>query len=289
LMEVPSQRSDREPLWLPGAHSALKPVALRLGYFWGGTEPERLVLLGAFVGSFGVSVAMLVIWRLVLAPAIPLYATRSVPDKIFLSNSFVSTWPALTAPILAWTAMQQLPWDDPRLLMEAPADEYALRAVGLSCGYMLYDLLYCLYYRPMRSPLIIGHHLLPVLYWPYCALNARALAVVLFFVCTELSNFGQHLRMILLKLSLEDTHVYRFISVSWVVAFFLVRILPSPYVFFHLVNGNYAAFSPYQFWCVFFLTPLPFIFNSLWFYFLVTGVVKFLSKKTPQQQLRKAA
>ena len=44
--------------------------------------------------------------------------------------------------------------------------------------------------------------------------------------------------------------------------------------------------------CVFFLTPLPFILNSYWFYLLFTGVVKFLNKKylTPQQRdrLRKA-
>ena len=73
---------------------------------------------------------------------------------------------------------------------------------------------------------------------------------------------------------------------SWVVTFFVVRILPSPYLFYHLVNGNYSAYTPYQFWCVFFLTPLPFILNSYWFYLLFTGVVKFLNKKnlTPEQR-----
>jgi len=275
-----------EPIWLPGAHSALAPVAARLDFLWGGDEQQRLMLLGTFVGSFFVSVAMLLIWRLVLAPAIPIYQHRSISDKVFLSNSFVSTWPALMAPVLAWKAMRLLPWDDLSALMVAPADEYALRAVGLSCGYMMYDSLYCLFYKQMRSPLIIGHHLLPVVFWPYCALNNRALALVLFFICTELTNVGQHARMILLKLGLEDKLFYTIIGISWVVTFFVVRILPSPYLFYHLVNGNYSAYTPYQFWCVFFLTPLPFILNSYWFYLLFTGVVKFLNKKnlTPEQR-----
>ena len=99
--------------------------------------------------------------------------------------------------------------------------------------------------------------------------------------------------MILLKLGLEDQRIYAIIGVAWVMSFFLVRILPSPYLFYHLVNGSYAQFTPSEFWCVFFLTPLPFILNSYWFYLLFSGVLKFLYKKnmTPQQRerLRKAA
>ena len=278
---------------MPGAYDALAPVAKSLGPLWGGDDELRLVLLGSFVGAFFVSIAFLLIWVLVLAPAIPAHKDRSPTDKIFLANSFVSSWIAMTAPALAWMSMRKLPWSDMNALMVAPADEYALRAVGLSCGYMLYDLLYCVYYKPMRSPLIIGHHFLPVIFWPYCALESRALALVLFFICTELTNIGQHCRMILLKLGLEENPIYTVIGVSWVVAFFIVRILPSPYLFSHLVNANYSEFSSYQFWCVFFLCPLPFILNSYWFYLLFTGVIKFLNKKnlTPAQRekLRKAA
>lgn len=84
--------------------------------------------------------------------------------------------------------------------------------------------------------------------------------------------------MILLKFGLEEVFMYSIIGVSWVVSFFMIRILPSPYLFYHLVNGNYDSYSPGEFWCVFFLTPLPFILNSYWFYLLFTGVVRFLTK-----------
>ena len=235
----------------------LKPV-------WGGDDVERLLLTGTFAGAFGVSVCMLLIWRLVLAPAIPLYAGRSDSDKVFLGNSFVSLWPAFTAPVLAWACLRELAWDDVSVLMEAKADAYALRAVGISCGYMAYDTLYCLTYKQMRSPLIIGHHIRSVLAWPYCALNSRALPFVLFYIITEVTNIGQHSRMILLKLGLEEFVIYSIIGVSWVIMFFTVRIAPSPYLFYHLVNGNYASFTTGEFWCVACLCPLPFVLNSYW-------------------------
>ena len=116
-------------------------------------------------------------------------------------------------------------------------------------GYMLYDTIYCCYYKQMRSPLIIGHHVLPVAFWPYCTLNRRALPVVLFYIVTEITNVGQHLRVMLLKLGLDNRLAYTMIGVSWVVAFFVVRILPSPYIFYHLVKGNYSAFTTGEFWC----------------------------------------
>ena len=228
------------------AASALMPLAAHLGWLWGGELVPRLVLLSAFVRSICVCVCLLVLWRVVVTRAIPVYEGRSVSDKIFMSNSFVSAWPALTAPMLAWSAMRRLPWDDTGALMAAAADEHALRAVGLSCGYMLYDTCYCAYYRQMRSPLIIGHHILPVVFWPYCALNRRAVPIVLFFILTEVTNIGQHARMVFLKLGLEEKLAYTIIGVSWVIGFFVVRILPSPYLAYQLLKGSYAEYSNYE-------------------------------------------
>ena len=189
--------------------------------------------------------------------------------------------PATRARLIAVLAMMQLPWGDLENNMSSSPDQHAIRAVGLSCGYMFYDTFYCSIHKEMRAPLIIGHHMLPCLFWPYCTLNSRALPVIMFFILTELTNIGQHCRMILLKLGLEGKKIYTFIGVSWVISFFVIRIAPSPYFFYHLVNGNYAAYTNWEFWCVFFLTPLPFILNSYWFYLLVSGVVKHLTKKKP--------
>ena len=40
----------------------------------------------------------------------------------------------------------------------------------------------------VRSPLIIGHHVLSVLIWPYAVLQHRGLVMILFFVLTEITN-----------------------------------------------------------------------------------------------------
>ena len=37
----------------------------------------------------------------------------------------------------------------------------------------------------MRSPLMLMHHLLSILVWPYAVLRGRALLLVLFFIITE--------------------------------------------------------------------------------------------------------
>lgn len=120
----------------PAALAVLTTVdaTLMLGTIWGGETEARLALLGSFMGSFAVSMGMLAIWRHVLSPAIPGYRQRSESEKVFLGNSFVSVWPALTAPFVSMSAMAGLPWDNLGELMVSAADEYALRAVGLSCG-----------------------------------------------------------------------------------------------------------------------------------------------------------
>lgn len=131
----------------------------------------------------------------------------------------------------------------------------------------------------MRSPLIIGHHVLPVLLWPFAVLSHRANPMVLFYVLTEITNLGQHGRMLLLKLGYEQTTLYKWVGTSWVVVFFLIRILPSPYMLYHLLRGDYAPYSALEFGITIFFCPLPFILNSYWFYMLFAGVIRFLTKR----------
>ena len=152
---------------------------------------------------------------------------------------------------------------------------------------MLYDTFFC-YYKEMRSPLMIGHHVLPVLFWPYCLFNSKVVPVILFFVLTEFTNVWQHARLLLLKFGLDGSKLYAIVGKSWVAVFFVIRIAPSPYLFYELVNGNYSAYSYWEYSCVFLTTPLPFILNSYWFYLLFTGLHKFLEGRRAIYRQRKA-
>eukprot|EP00966_Prymnesium_polylepis_P257138 5940161-Prymnesium_polylepis.1 len=53
-------------------------------------------------------------------------------------------------------------------------------------------------------------------------------------------------------------------GVLWVVAFFVVRILPSPFMVYKMVYGSYAAYSTFDFGLAVATTPLPFVLNSYW-------------------------
>ena len=157
-------------------------------------DDEAVLLFSTLAASFGVCLCMLALWLHLIAPAIPAYKTREYDDKVFMASSFVSFYPAVTAPVLAGAAMLTIDLADHAKLMDAAPTAGALRAVGISCGYMLYDTCYMLLHRQVRSPLMLGHHLLSVLIWPYAVLRRRALVLVLFFIVTEVTNVGQHSR-----------------------------------------------------------------------------------------------
>jgi hypothetical protein len=233
--------------------------------------PEAVLLFSTLLFSFAVSVCLLIVWHLLVSPAIP--GTRSREDHIFLASSFVSCYPAVTAPCLAVLAMSGVPVMDNELVMDAAPTTAALRAVGISCGYMLYDTCYMLRHRQVRSPLMLMHHLLSILVWPYAVLRRRALLLVLFFIITEVTNIGQHTRMILYKLGLKHTKTYLVVGVSWIGLFFVVRIVPGPYLFYKLCRGNYTAYNTFDSGLMMLTCPLPFMLNSYWFYLLVRGLI----------------
>ena len=89
---------------------------------------------------------------------------------------------------------------------------------------MVYDFIYCMLHKPVRSPLILGHHLISVLIWPYGVLRHRLVFLILFFVSTEATNVGQHTRILLLKTGCDGTRFYLANGIGWAVAFFVVRM-----------------------------------------------------------------
>jgi hypothetical protein len=115
---------------------------------------DAAVLFRAVLTSFAASVALLLLWRLLIAPAVA--ADRSADDMVFLTNSVVSLYPALTAPFVALPALFELDTSDHATAMTAPPTRLALRAVGLSCGCMLYDTLFCLAHKQVSAATLRG-------------------------------------------------------------------------------------------------------------------------------------
>ena len=119
-------------------------------------ESEAATLYTSLGASFGVCVCLVFIWKFLIAPAIPAYGAlaklegKGEDERVFLASSFVSFYPACTAPFLAMIAARDIPFDDNATVMTAAPSQLALQAVGISCGYMLYDTFYCLLHKQAR-------------------------------------------------------------------------------------------------------------------------------------------
>ena len=85
-------------------------------------EGDALTLMAALCGSTVVSLALLVLWCTLIAPAVPAYRARSRDEQLQLNASFVSLFPSVTAPALAALAIFRLPaCDDVHVLEAAPS------------------------------------------------------------------------------------------------------------------------------------------------------------------------
>ena len=85
-----------------------------------GGEPTRQehVRASCMAARFWCSLGLLLIWRHVIAPAIAAYSAQQL-RQVFLSNSFVSLFNAIAAPVLAVLAMA-VPWGDVERVMDTP-------------------------------------------------------------------------------------------------------------------------------------------------------------------------
>lgn len=251
--------------------------------FEGVSFMEGCLLLATFASSFAFSCVLLFVWRQA-APAIPAFISRSANDHMYIENSVVTLYPSIISPLLALYALVHMP-----LVPDAAPTPAAIVATGISCGYMLYDLIWLILHRDLGTPIMIGHHVLSVLAFPYAVLRHRCVVFVLFFLCTEITGVPQHVRMLMLKFGLEDKPYYTIVGISWTVSFFFVRILPSPFLIYSLASNSWAAFTAFDFIFSMVTVPLPFLLNAYWFYALVAGVLKFLAKSSVKREAASAS
>ena len=151
---------------------------------------------------------------------------------------------------------------------------------------MCFDLIWLLNYREIGTPIMLFHHAVSILAFPYAVLQHRCVVFVLFFLLTEVTGVLQHPRMILLKLGLDGNLCYVAVGAGWTISFFFVRIAPSPVLLYALLRtpDEWQAFSTFDFAVAVSTVPLPFLLNGYWFYALVAGLLKFLRKQQQQQQ-----
>lgn len=118
------------------------------------SSTEAAVLFKTLGASFCVCVCLAFTWRLLVGPCIPAYSRTDKSARVVLAASFVSLYPAVSAPFLAIAAASSMPISNGDGFMTVAPTDLVLRAVGISCGYMLYDAIYCLTHSEVRKLLV---------------------------------------------------------------------------------------------------------------------------------------
>jgi len=255
-------------------------------------EPgEPTLFVSGALATFGACCVWLVLWCKVMAPAIPRYASCSDEDRCYLTNSVVNLLPCAVVPAILIVAGRPstAPWTDGTL---APTP-LALVAVGANCGYMAYDTLFCLYYEKHRTALNFFHHLTSLFLWPWAMLSHRGVLFVEFFAFTEITGVLQHLRVIMARLGHDSSPLYAAVGLSWTLSFFVVRILPGPYLLYLaayiVMHNTWQPISLFMRWLGILTIPLPFLLNFYWFCLMIKGLVGFLKKYNSKKEQKLAA
>jgi hypothetical protein len=89
------------------------------------------------------------------------------------------------------------------------------------------------------------------------------------------------MRTVLIKLEIGGRLNYS-VSILFIFSFFVVRILPLPMLAYLLVTGilGLTHLTPLERLISWTTGPLPLLLNLYWFWLAITGLVKFLSKKS---------
>ena len=92
-------------------------------------------------------------------------------------------------------------------------------------------------------------------------------------------------RVILIKLGVGGL-VNTAVSVFFILAFFIVRILPLPMLAYLLVRGipGLTHLTPFERGISWTTGPLPLLLNLYWFNLAIQGLVKFLAKPMKDKQ-----
>lgn len=229
---------------------------------------------------------------LVLLPANSSYVKLETSKKELVLNSVIALSAAVAVPPLALLGIQETPNPSDSVGVYVPVSEWTVLASGISVGFMLFDSVHLLLYPHLASPIMWVHHGVSILVWPvrlccctlifaqYAALTSKGHWYLNFLLFTEITNIGQHLRILIDKLGYKEHPVRIINGICWTLSFFVVRIAPIPYVLWEVlfVGQNLASFTTLDYVLIWITALIPVMMNTYWFYLIVTGLLAALTK-----------
>ena len=116
--------------------------------------------------------------------------------------------------------------------------------------------------------------------WPYGIIKGKAAYFVLYYMTTELTNIGQNLYLVLreFKSSFEMP-----IAVLWMLSFFVVRVLPVPWLLYVLIRivsqgADSCSITVFDLSLSLVTVPIPIGLNLFWFSKMVAKAQRMVNK-----------
>jgi len=210
-----------------------------------------------------------------------------------LLNASVVSWPSLEALYTiwsTWSGMSHFSCDSRVNILNVQAPPGAILACGLTCGYFVQDsLLMVLYPKettkelggPTAYKIMWMHHIISIIVWPYAMLNGVGAVFVIQNLSTEITNVGQNL-FLLARSEVFGSGAELPIGITWMASFFVFRIIPMPFVVYvwlmTLLTPGCAGLTIGEWVAAVVTVPIPQALNSFWFYKIVRGAIKKMSK-----------
>jgi hypothetical protein len=198
--------------------------------------------------------------------------------------SVLSTlFPSWVVPVFALPAV----WindDSVHTLMTAKAPHASHIALGVSLGYMGWDLLTMLWkheacIKAMKVNvwrLMVFHHSGSLMIWPYCILNGRGALFVNWFMLSEATNVGMNLRYLLIKTGNGDGCIFTLNGIGWLTTWLALRLLPIPYLLHRLIRSNRSGLNTAESIVATLMVPIPILLNCYWSTVIANGLASMI-------------
>lgn len=182
-------------------------------------------------------------------------------------------------------------------ITNVPASTNTVIATGMTTGYFFFDFCNLVWNKKkllassMKNEyyVMLWHHILSVLIWPYAVASSLHCWWINYFLVTEVTNIGLNVRSILMNFeTLRNSSMVLNISIVWVVAFFIIRVLPVPFLVQYYVSmvlpgchlNRHGMLPEWLHYGVSITSiPIPVILNCYWFSLMIKMAMKKLFPK----------
>ncbi|KAL1502979.1 hypothetical protein AB1Y20_011049 [Prymnesium parvum] len=249
-------------------------------------HPQHVQLLASLTAAFSLGFLLLLELSLIPMRKFTLRHSMRPSVAVFLSSCIVSMANALCTSGFAASAFYELTTSSQPISLTMAAPESLVRSCAITCAYFIADCYQMVRYREdskremgaMGMAIMWFHHSVSLVLWPYSVLTNKCAFFVSFFLFTEITNIGQNIFHACNKGNL-GSKITAVVGSCWLVSFFVVRIVPMPWLVYHYVKLHWeggVGQTGLETVVSLVTIPLPWMLNTYWFILLSMKAIRML-------------